>query len=134
MLGARGSGQKHCFILITGDEVPPFAPDGTPTNGRITIALNRNEQTGDGEVHDWNFGSDRVKNENKDCVDVPGAKPCKEKNMWENYRDPDANPCRGCGQNYHWLGPNSNTFVFDTLTNFGMNPPPVKRAPGYKQY
>jgi len=24
--------------------------------------------------------------------------------------------------------------VWDTLTNFGMTPPPVRRAPGYKQY
>jgi RHS repeat-associated protein len=59
-MGAKGSGQKHCFILVTGDEVPENAPDGTPTNGRITIALNRNEDTGEGEVHPWNFGSDKV--------------------------------------------------------------------------
>lgn len=133
-LGAKGSGQKHCFILVTGDEVPEKAPNGTPTNGRITIALNRNEKTGEGEVHDWNFGSDKVPNEARDCVDVKDAGPCKERFLISLYNDRDINPCSGCGHNYHWLGPNSNTFVYETLENFDMTPPPIKHAPGYKHF
>jgi len=133
-MGAKGSGQKHCFILVTGDEVPDKMPNGNLTYGRITIALNRNEKTGEGEVHDWNFGSDKVPNEARDCTDVNDATPCKEGFLIRLYKDQEINPCAGCGHNYHWLGPNSNTFVYETLENFGMTPPPIKSAPGYKHF
>jgi hypothetical protein len=73
-------------------------------------------------------------NEARDCVDVKDANCEKERNLIYNDRNTDINPCAGCGHNYHWLGPNSNTFVFETLENFGMTPPPIKNAPGYKHF
>jgi RHS repeat-associated protein len=125
---ARGSGQKHCFILITGDAVPP------QYNGRITIALNRNEKKKTGELFPPNDPSNYVNDESHDCKDVRDATPCKEKSLIAGYDDPSKNPCPACGSGYSWLGPNSNTFAWETVHNFGMTPPHMWWAPGYGPY
>lgn len=48
--------------------------------------------------------------------------------MYNNWADA---PVSADEKNYKLFGPNSNTFVSDFLKYFGLNPPQVKRAPGY---
>ena len=65
------------------------------------------------------------------CKDVGDSTPCKEQALQSGFNDPN---CPSCGKNYFFLIPNSNFFVSDTLTKFGMTAPRFWggfRSPGY---
>jgi RHS repeat-associated protein len=124
------SGQQHCYIDVQND------------GHHYIFGLHKDKKLGgilrggDADLpYPPGLGpdpSDAVKHPDKQCSDVTDATPCKERYLIEHALNPIN--CRGCGHNYHLLGPNSNTYVSDTLNEAGMTPPPEKRAPGYNMH
>jgi len=117
------TGRNHCYVLIN--------PDDNPWQFH-TYGLHRED------ANDKKFpgGARPVLDDPTDiggtCADVKDATPCKENNFVKNAMQNTT--CPSCGNNYFFLGTNSNYWVWDSLKNSGMTPPDFPggaKAPGY---
>ena len=70
------------------------------------------------------------------CKNAPGEQ-CAVDNLRKGLDDAvDSGTCPSCGSSYrNWwwrfAGYNSNTFVYNMVSNAGLTPPPEPRSPGY---
>ena len=70
------------------------------------------------------------------CKNAPGEQ-CAIDNLRKGLDDDaDSGTCPSCGSNYHnswwrFAGYNSNTYVYNMISNYGLTPPPEPRSPGY---
>jgi RHS repeat-associated protein len=115
-------GINHCYVKITPD-------GGGPSH---TYGLHRE----DSKNVLYPGGAKPVMDDPTDkggsCADVPDATPCKERSFSQGF-DKEAN-CPSCGKNYFFTTTNSNYWVSNTLSGFGMTPPAFPggdNAPGY---
>ena len=99
-----------------------------------------------GQSHTWGILPDKkgVRRPEKDdkrnrggkCKNAPGEQ-CAIDNLRKGLDDDaDSGTCPSCGSNYHnwwrrFAGYNSNTYVFNMISNYGLTPPPEPRSPGY---
>jgi len=118
----RLSGKNHCYVRIS--------TDGNPQQSH-TYGLHREDPNN----VKYPGGARPVMDDPTDvggtCADVKDATPCKEKDFAK--KAPNTN-CPSCGNNYFFLGTNSNYWVWDSLKNAGMTPPDFpggRQSPGY---
>jgi RHS repeat-associated protein len=77
-----------------------------------------------------------VKNKGGKCLNAPGEQCAIDKLRKGLDDDFDSGTYPSCGSNYHnwwwrFAGYNSNTYVYNMISNYGLTPPPEPRSPGY---
>ena len=79
---------------------------------------------------------DNPRNSGGKCKNAPGEQCAKDNLRKALDEDYDSGTCPSCGPNYHnwwwrFAGYNSNTYVYNMISGYGLTPPPEPRSPGY---